>query len=89
MGADPEFGTLKRISHLSRRCTDLFIELRKKILLHDAVLLLKDGGIFSVHIVIFSMSGAYFRTLLTTTLYFKKPRVLLPGLTSEIVSVTL
>jgi hypothetical protein len=89
MGEEPEIDTLKRISHGSQRFINVFIEWSKMNLFREAVLRLKGGGIFPVHRVILSACSAYFRTLLTTILYFKNIDVLVPGMTSQIVSLML
>jgi hypothetical protein len=78
MGAEPEIDTLKRISHGSQGCMNLFNEWCKINLFREAVFRLKRlWNFFPVHRMILLAYSAYFRTLLTT-LYFKNIDVLLP-----------
>jgi hypothetical protein len=69
---------------------ELLNELRMKNLLCDTVLRLEDGGIFPVDRLILSVRSEYFKILFTTPLHCtKRTDVLLPGVTSETMSLIL
>jgi kelch-like protein 10 len=63
--------------------------LRKKNFICDAVLRLEDGRNFPVNREMLSACSAYFRTLLTTLHSKEKTDLLLPGVTSETLSLIL
>jgi kelch-like protein 10 len=85
---NPEGDNLQIISKGRQSCMSPHImelnDLHKKNLLCDAVLRLKDGGIFPIHRVILSAHSAYFMTVFNTQLCSgENTDVHLPGLTSE------
>jgi hypothetical protein len=92
---DPERRTSQIISQGCQRCMDphsieLFNDLRKKNLFCDAALRLEDGGNFPVHRIIVSACSGYFTTLFTTPLHStEKTDYLVPGITSETMSLVL
>jgi kelch-like protein 10 len=95
MKMDPESGTSEIISQWSRMfmghySIKFFNDLRTKNLFCDAVLRLEDGGIFPVHRLILSVCSEYFMTLFTTPLHYtERTDILLPGVTSETMSLIL
>ncbi|PSN47135.1 Kelch-like protein 10 [Blattella germanica] len=73
---------------MSTQAMQSLFDLREKNLLCDAVIRLEDGGFFSVHRAILSACSTYFRALFTTTLHSReKTDVLLPGVSSEVMSL--
>jgi hypothetical protein len=69
---------------------EFFNDLLKENLLCDAVLRLEeDGKNFPVHRVILSARSADFRTLFTTTLHSKEKTDVLPGVTSQTMTLML
>ncbi|KDR21753.1 kelch-like protein 10 [Zootermopsis nevadensis] len=71
-------------------CTERLLSLREmrgNNQLFDAVLRLKDGGVFPVHRVILSMYSEYFRNLFTTTLHaHEQTDILLHGVSSDMMT---
>ncbi|XP_067009753.1 kelch-like protein 10 isoform X2 [Anabrus simplex] len=75
---------------MSTQAMQSLYDLRQNNQLCDAILRLEDGGIFHVHRAILSACSTYFRALFTTTLHAReKTDVLLPGVSSEIMTLIL
>nr|CAD7591785.1 unnamed protein product [Timema genevievae] len=75
---------------MSTQAMQALNDLRRNNQLCDALLRLEDGGTFPVHRAILSSCSTYFRALFTTTLHTSdKTDVLVPGVSSEMMSLIL